>query len=249
MYRKPIILITVHRRYYELNRTIENIEKLKEEFASPPIIVVVWACPEIGRLWFFQELLKQGKIDRLVYREATEFDNNNGPTSYPASLNIRVGLDFIKREYSLFNYYVIGHDADIVPNTGTFKYIDQEMQDFNKDGVLFFWENGIRHVDTWHTNFFAVSSNKNYWPPISDRGGDVLESQWGTELLNNNLRNFTVSHNSRSQKFLHIHSTETEPSFPFKPQVESEGVFIYIKGRVSIWTRLKNLIWRILWQR
>src|SRR6266496_4138573 len=148
MYRKPIILMTVHRRYHEFKNALENIEKHKSEFQDIPEIVVVWAAPEIGRLWFFQELLKDKRISHLIYRAETSEDNRGRPTTYTASLNIREGLDFIKSTYSL-PFYIVCNDSDIIPEPGIFNWIDKSMQS-EYDGLLFFWENGIRNQDTWH---------------------------------------------------------------------------------------------------
>lgn len=246
--RKPIILLTVHRRYWELERAIANIQNHLSEFSEKPDIVVVWASPEIGRLWYFLELLKKEIINHVVYRQAADEDGKGCPTTHLASLNIRRGLNFIKKTYPS-PFYVVCHDADIVVNPGIFGFVDKEMSNLDNHGVLFFWENGIRHANCWHTNFFAVSDNKLYWPPISEiNSADVLEVQWGNYLDAKNLRSFTLTHNSRSQKFLHSHDSEKLDPFPFIPQKHDFGVPFFIKGYIPWYVRIKNFFKFLFWR-
>lgn len=235
-------MMTVCRRYHELDKSIKHIESLYSEFKEKPDIVVVWAAPELGRLWYFQDLLKNKRIAHLVYRESTTKDGlTEGPTTYGASLNIRKGLDFIKSTYKP-PFYVICNDADISVEPGHFKWIDKEMEG-SIEGVLFFWQNHIRNENAWHTNFFVISDNENYWPPVSSVDSpDVLECQWGDNLANLGLGNILRSHNSRNQKFLHIHESERLPQFQWKPQQDSLGVSLFIKGYIPWYIRLGRFI-------
>ncbi len=94
---QAVILLTVHRRYYELSRAIERIHELRAEFAVAPEIVVVWSQPEVSRFWFFDELLADHKIQHLVGRPALPGECASGPKTYPESYNLRLGLNFIRR--------------------------------------------------------------------------------------------------------------------------------------------------------
>jgi hypothetical protein len=48
---KPVVVLTVYRRYHELAEALDRLTALAHEFAEPPAVVVVWAAPEVGRLW------------------------------------------------------------------------------------------------------------------------------------------------------------------------------------------------------
>lgn len=234
--KQPVILVTCYRRYWELKQTLEHIDSLKSEFQVKPEIVVIWSCPELGRLWFFQELLKEGKIQHLIYRDATKHDGG-GPTTHTASLNIRKGLNFVKSQYKS-GFFVICNDADILVVPGHFRWIEKEMNN-GKHGILFFWFNGIRNENIWHTNFFAVDEQEKNWPPLSEFGhADVLEAQWGNSLIKIGLDNFIITHNSRNQKFTDTSVPGNLPDFPWKPQHEESGVFLYIRGYIPWYIRL-----------
>ncbi len=234
----PVILITIYRRYAELEKNLIGIRALFSEFLIEPDIVVIWAAPEVGRLWFFQNLLNRGLITHLIFREAIS-EEGKCATTYPESLNLRKGLLFIKQKY--YNYYVIGQATDICPNPGTYKFVDENMRNDNNNAIVYFWQNGIAWADVWHTNFFVVKDDERYWPPISSLDeGDTLETQWGKKLKNQNLPGIVVTHNSRNQKFSHIHSSESLPPFPVYPQRDSSEVFLSISGYKSLYRKIKD---------
>lgn len=233
---QPIILITVFRRYFELLSSLDNIESLHGEFNKKPIIVVVWSSPEVKHLWFFQELLAQKRINHLVVRYQTPQDGIGRATTYPESLNLRLGLEFIDKEYQGWNYYVIGQAADIIVAPGTYGLINNKIQSVK--AVLFHWHNGISHR-CWHTNFFAVA-HKDYWPPISSLDeNNTLEVQWAMYLDGNNLSQFYKTHNSRELKFQHINVPQNQKI----DEKLQDGVFTVnctLSGYKSIWYYMKQ---------
>jgi hypothetical protein len=239
---KPIILITIYRRYRELIKCLENIHELKKEFKESPQIVVVWACPVLGNLWFFEKLIREGKINHLVLRHK---NNDGGPTTFPESLNLRLGLEFIEKNYEGQEFYVIGQACDIFPNSGTYKLVDTLLHEKEK-AVLFFWENGIARENVWHTNFFAISNDRNYWPPLSDKNeADTLEVQWGKQLANKNLP-FYRTHNSRCLKF--TESNLDQLNLALIPRKGDAYINLNIMGYKSLWRRIREFIKRILWR-
>lgn len=238
----PVILMTVYRRYHELQNNLLAVDLFEKQLGYRPKVIIVWASPEIGRMWFLHELIRTRKVTHVIYRPRNQFDD--GPTTYSESVNIRFGLEWIKRCYSS-NHYVIFQAADINVYLKTYELINREMQS-NKDAVLFYWENSVNAQNSWHTNMFAVSLNEDYWPPISSReNNDTLEVQWGKELLNKRLLNVFETHNSRGMKFKHSHDSELMVTFPVYPQPASNSVFVISLGRWTFKQRLINLYRRI----
>lgn len=232
---QPIILITIYRRYRELLLVLDNIERFKDEFSKPPIIIIVWSSPEISREWVFQELIERGRIHYVIPRLTTQYDGNGRATSHPESLNLRLGLEWIENNIDE-PYYVIGQSGDIITNEGIYGLIDKNI--VNYKAVLFHWNNTIS-LRSWHTNLFAVR-DKEYWPPLSSPGEfDTLETQWAKYLDNNHLTNFLTSHNSRDQKFTQVNISEEDAQIDKKPQ---KGVFTMqcqLVGYKSIWWYIK----------
>lgn len=223
---------------------MDNIQAKLNEFHQRPDVVVVWSCPEFDRLWFFEEYMKRGQINFLLFREPTSKDNSFA-TTVPESINLRLGLNFIKRNYE--NVYIIGQSADVIPRDGTYKLVDQEMKCTEREAYLFFWQNQIAHANVWHTNFFAVTTNEKYWPPVSEYGdADTLEVQYGKQLLNFSCNNFVVSHNSRNMKFDHHHYDYSESNIPHRM---SSGVNLNVTGYKSLYRRFSDFIKRLLWQK
>lgn len=204
---KPIILITIHNRYHELSEHLIHNNSLFNEFDEKPFVIVVWASPQSDYLYLFEKFIKDGLIDKLLFREKSDCDG--GPTTASESLNLKLGFDYIKNNFKDNDYFIIGQSADIKVNQGTYKLINNSIKDNN--AVLFFWENGIARENVWHTNFFAVK-NPLYLPPVNgDSDSDVLETRYGKYLINNNLNCFIRSHNSRNKKFQHLHLSENLP--------------------------------------
>lgn len=204
-----------------------------KELGFKPDIIVVWASPEIGRLHFFQGLIKEGFITKVL--ERLDREGLDGPvkaTSPGESLSIRMGLEYISNNYGP-DTYVIMQCADVLPQPGVYQYLNREMNS-GVDGVLMFREGGIVRSDNWNTNFFAVSLNKDYWPPICNKDHhDILERQWGIRLQEQGLTNFVKSHNSRCKKYIHEHTSETKITFPILPQIASASVNLQYTGYKS----------------
>jgi hypothetical protein len=238
----PIILITVYRRYHELQNNLLAIDEFERQLGYRPKVIIVWAAPDIGRMWFFQKLIKERKVTHVIYRPRNESDD--GPTTYSESININFGLSWIKRCYAS-NHYVIFHAADILVYPKTYELINREMQS-GKDAVLFYWQNCVNAQNAWHTNMFAVSFNEDYWPPISSKENhDTLEIQWGQQLRFKQLRNVLETHNSRELKFKHSHDSEHCVAFPVYWQPYTNSVFVISYGRWTFKQRLINLYRRI----
>lgn len=234
---KPVILITVHRRYRELKESLENI--CLSEFSEKPDIVVVWADPIISHYWFFQELLKEEKINHLVLRPKCIFDGL-GATSHPESLNIRKGLQFVRENYEA-DCYVIVKAADVFPRAGILKWIDNLI--LENRAVLFYWENSIEKYNAWHTAFFAIRMDLEYWPPLDRNEGDVLEVQWA-KLISSRRLPFYKTHNSRQLKF---YTVNYEDKLESKSQILSNLVVLNLVGYIPWYRRLYRFFRRMLW--
>lgn len=236
--RKAVLLLTVCRRYYELVKNIDRTRELTlKELGYVPDVVVVWARPEVSRLWLMQQLLADGKIQHLVNRTALPEEHDGGPTTYPESCNIRRGLEFVRQHYDTTSHYVVMQGADIWPHEGTFTMINNNMVD--NEAVLFHWDNGCIHTDIWHTNFFAVSLDERYWPPLSPPyHADVLERQWGLNLVRQQLSFIHRWHNYNNRRFLHTHESEGLPLFQELPQTERSKLSLLISGCKPWYRRL-----------
>lgn len=231
--KKPVIMITIYRRYLELEN---NLREMLKYFEEKPDVVVVWACPEIGRLWLFQRLQKEGLITHLVYRHALKDEKFDGATTYPESHNIRTGLEFVKKHYDNEKYYVIGKSADTLPHAGTLSFIDNLINNGNEEGeinaVLFHWNNGISHSGVWHTNFYAIPIDEKYWPPLSPSPAhqDCLERQWGIILEEIKPAGIFKGNNNNDRRFFHNHDSEKNPAYPFIPQHDVGSLPLIVKG-------------------
>lgn len=235
--RRPIICVTVHRRYTELAQNLAASKALFAEFGDiAPQVVLIAAQPERNALSFFERLRSEGLISHLLFRPSNGLD---GPvTTYPESQNIRLALSFCKDICGPGSSYVILQAADVEPNPGTYRFVNDFMQQ-DGDGVLFHWENGSARNNVWHTNFFAISlDNEASWPPIAERGDpDVLERKWGRQLDDQNyLGNWLRTHNSSEKRFKHRHlelsplpsETEPLPTHPKKSWWKKWFFFLYL---------------------
>lgn len=244
--KKPIILVVLHRRYYELCKNLPRyIEQFKKELQQEPVVVVVWSEPNVGHLWIFQELIDQGLITHFLTRIE---GGHRKSISYHCARDMRVGLDFIKKEYGE-NFFAICHCADICPREGVYFGVNCEMQ--THEAYLCALPNNIVHNDIWHTNFFAVGMNEEYWPPlIPDKDPDILEHKWGKELKAKCLNNYFHGHNNYHKTFAHDHDSEYQPDFALVPQTHTISFCLHIKGRQNLLTRsftwLKSLLRLIL---
>ena len=237
--KRCVILLTVFRRYHELSRTITRIHELKEEFVLPPEIVVVWAQPEVSRLWFFEELQQTGKIQHLLGRPKLPGEREGGSTTYPESHNLRLGLEFVRRTFPAHETYVIGQAGDILPQPDhCYRYLDSHIQN-GEQAVVLHWSNGCCTADVWHTNLFAVPLDEAYWPPVADPDSpDVLERMWGRQLTERQLPGVVRNHNSNNKRFVHAHLSEQLESWPERTVFADVGLTLSVCGYLPWWRRL-----------
>lgn len=240
--KKAVLLVTVYRRYHELQKNLERTkERALDELGYMPDVVLVWAAPEVSRLWLMQELMAKGLITHLVKRYQIDGLDGDRPTTFSESRNIRLGLDFILQQYGPSSYCVM-HAADIWLQGGTLKFIDDRINGRVEEGehqaVLFHWANPIIHSDIWATYMFGVRlDDKSYWPPVSpDNEQDVLERQWGRKLMGK--PGVFRWHNARDQKFLHRHESEDLPDFPRKSQFGESSLPCSCRGHLPWYKRI-----------
>lgn len=246
---KPVILITVYRRYGQLQQAVRNIRAYAHEFSMNPDIVIVWAQPEPALDWFMDEL----KVNHVLKRDKLIYEGERGGTTYPESHNINIGLRFIKNTYGE-SCYVIVQAADIQVKPGTFKEIDFEMQR-GTNLCVYHWTNSCVPVGCFCTNFFAISMNENYWVPLANYDDyDVLEWKWGKQLLG-----YTSYYNYKftilnTEHFKHEHLPIIFPPAKHLAPLITNGydkhnstLCLNISGKLRWYRRLINIIksfWR-----
>ena len=231
---KPVILITLHRRYHELCLALKNIHHKKIFFKEPPSIVLIWADPEPSRKWFIDNLIEDKLIDHVIHRFKLPTDNGNSGTTFSESQNIRLGLENVFRLYK--NSYCIVQASDICITEYGFYLIEQEMNNGAK-AVSFVWPN--RYTSrAWCTNCFAVSNDKEYWTPFTDmRSSDVLERSWFEKCYLK--EDITTMSNNNEIVFVHKHISENMDEFPIKPVIINKTFNLFIKGSMSLLNRLR----------
>lgn len=229
---KPIILITLYRRYHEFCNSIENIERYKKFFKIKPDIYVIWSSPEHGKLWLFEDLIKKNIIQKLITRKGFPNENGKLPTSFFESHNIRLGLETVFRDYP--DSYCIVQAADVKITEYGFNVIENEMVS-GASAVTFIWNNTYT-LNAWATNCFAVSSARKFWPPFVEYDTiDTLERYWYKEFAKNNKKDhITVLGNQSNFIFTHEHKSEKLPRFLDKFINEKESVSFFIKGKKSL---------------
>ena len=229
---KPIILITLYRRYHEFCNSIENIERYKKFFKIKPDIYVIWSSPEHGKLWLFEDLIKKNIIQKLITRKGFPNENGKLPTSFFESHNIRLGLETVFRDYP--DSYCIVQAADVKITEYGFNVIENEMIS-GASAVTFVWNNTYT-LNAWATNCFAVSSARKFWPPFVEYDTiDTLERYWYKEFAKNNKKDhITVLGNQSNFIFTHEHKSEKLPRFLDKFINEKESVSFFIKGKKSL---------------
>lgn len=237
---KPVILITLHRRYHELLRTIKNIESKKRFFKENPSVFVIWADPEPSRYWLIKKLLDNKKIELLITRYRLPKEDGKQPTTFYESQNIRIGLENVFRKYP--DAFCIVQASDIYITDYGFYLIENEMNNGAKL-LTFNWENRFG-ANALHTNCFAVLNTKELWPPFAPLGGiDVLERLWYINLENNlMLKNNTLMSNSNNICFLHEHISEHLEQIPFIPLVQNNNLRLNIRGNKSIFRIILDFI-------
>lgn len=233
---KFVLLITLHRRYYELSQLLTRIEECRDVFPETPLVYLIWADPEIGRLWYINQLLAEGKVDRVITRPKLPEEGLSKNTTFFESHNLRLGLNKIAKEVG--HAYVIGHSSDILPHRSTYEYVVRQIQD-GYQAVLFHWDNGIARQDVWHTNFFCIPTIRDYWPPLSPADEqDVLERQWGKLLLEVQPPAICKTHNYKEKRFTAGHLSESQPPWPIHPQLKSFSISLTTKGYIPWWRRI-----------
>lgn len=237
-------MVTVCRRYHELK---QNLRRLREaaisELGGPMDVVLVWARPELGRLWLIEELQQERLITHVIGRPPLEGEVDGVATSWPESHSIRLGLEFVAANYP--DHYAVVMACDIWPQDGTLGFVHGHMAEH--EAVLFHWENGIAHQDVWHTNFFAVGMDQRYWPPLSSPDHmDTLERQWGMALAKAGLPAIFRWHNSGGRRFLHRHQSESLPQIAVVPRRGRGGLSLLVIGHRSWWLRAWDFIKRYL---
>lgn len=235
---KPVVVVTVHRRYHELASNLARLRELAGEFSEPPDVVVVWACPDVGHLWFFQRLRAEGLVHTLLTRPRLPGERADGPTTYPESHNIRLGLSWVRDHYDPASAYALVMAADVRPNERlALKFVDDHVA-AGARAVVLFWPNGCVRSDIWHTNFFAVCLDERYWPPVLGEGdSDTLEWAWGKHLLRADLPGVVRGHNSRERRFAHRHESDAHPPWPVVPQAGDGAAPLLITGHLPWWRR------------
>jgi hypothetical protein len=240
-----VFLVTVHRRYHELRQNLLRSRELAlAELGYAPDVVLVWADPEISRTYFIRELMAEGLVTHLIRRAKLPGEGSAGGTSYPESVNIRQGLEFIRHHYACRecgnqqHVFVVMHAADIWLQDGVLKLLQKQITD-GHHAVVFHWNNGCANADVWHTNFFGVSLSSEWWPPVSSpEHQDVLERQWGKVL--EGRPSVGREHNSNDRKFIHRHQSETLPALPRYPEHISDCISISCSGSRTWWQWLED---------
>jgi hypothetical protein len=240
---KPVLVLTVYRRYAELARALDRLDQLAPELGGRPDVVVVWARPEVARLWFFNELVAAGRVTKLITRPALPGEAAELPTTYPESHNIRLGLEWVRDHYDPASHYAVVQAADVMPNPGTaYGFIHTHMTG-GAGAVVFHWQNGCVPVEIWHTNFFSVRLDEVYWPPVAEAGHpDVLEAIWGRHLCTLQPPHVEKSHNYNSKRFRHEHLSEQLPPWPVRAQESGCSAPMSMKGRLPWWRRLLEFL-------
>lgn len=228
---KPVILITLHRRYHEFVKTIKNIHSKFEYFSEKPTIYVVWSDPEPGRYWLLDLFKKNNLIDFLITRHVLPDENGKTATTFYESQNIRLGLENVFRNHP--DSYCIVQASDISITEYGFHLIDTEMNRGAK-GIVFSWIN--TNFGAFHTNCFCVTNDKDLWPPFADKKSrDVLERLWYKDLERKNLiKNFTNMSNYNKIIFSHEHISENLEQFPIKAALSYNQIYLHIEGTVNI---------------
>lgn len=240
---KPVILVTVHSKLYELAECLDHLHSLKHEFKEEPEIVLHVADKKIGHTWFFDNLIRNKKINHLISRDRVLEDG--GPTSIPESRNIRAGLNFIEKTYRGQSIYVIVQCYDIFCRPGTYKLIDEQIHN-GEPAVLFFWANKVAKANCWHTNLLAITMDRRYWiPEMPSWEFDTLEVFYGKYLADAKLP-FFASHNSRSLKFEERQYDDVPLELKGVPI--SSSVTMFVMGYSSILTRVKNWFKKFFWR-
>lgn len=234
-----VLLITLHRRYHELRLALECSRRHEKELGGALKRILVWAHPEITRLWFIRELQAEGLLDHVLSRPALE-----GPISYQEAHNIRLGLEYCQQNYP--GQPVIVQAGDIQVQAGTYAQVREQLKDHQL--VVYRW--GSTGAEFYHTNFFAVQSPE-WWPPLIEKDClDVLEAAWAKQLWGR--PGYFKWHNSREKRFVHRHLSENLPELAHHNERITGGITLTLRGRRT-WAQFISAcvfqLLRILWRK
>lgn len=228
---KPVVLVTVYRRYKELELTLRAIKEYQEQFVDQPEVVIIWAAPVVGHYWYFDELKKDGLFNHLITRQQMPGDGSSHTTN-TESYNIRKGLSFIKKEYGN-DFYAIVQAADVCVSRGTYGLLNIQMNDNECDAFGFRWSNNCT-LHAWHTNLFAVTMNESSWPPLAEPNDqDTLERKWGLHLRDNKT-NIVKWNNDNNKWFAHGYK-DVDNFVDSKWVTGNVGMNLCITGQHKYW--------------
>lgn len=233
--KKPVIIVIVYRRYQELLRNLQIIrERARLEFDVEPPIVLVWSEPKLAH-WHILE-----KLDALVLSREAEPGEKGQSISYHCARDIYCGLSFVKENFG-DDYYAVVHCCDCAPRDFILSRIHDEMQ--YRDAFIVRLPNTVTSRDVWHTNFFAVSMNESYWPPVIGRNHpDILERCWGNSLKSAGATNYSFDGNANFRTFTHLHENENFNSYELQRVIQRSSLLCFTKGTASWRKFLLNMI-------
>lgn len=234
VYKKPIILITLHRRYHELIDNVQHIYRCRIFFKHAPVIYILWADPEISKKWILDDLEKRKLIHKVIYRKSLD---KVGTTSFYESVNFRKAFPIIFDDQGS-DCFIIVHATDTRVSPVAYKIFEKQINDGYLASV-FKWNDS--QLDAWKTAVFAITNNKECWPPLlSNLHGDVLEAAW-PKYMDNNIKNkIKVNKYADNILFESKNSTEYLPEFQDKPQYYNDATYLYINGYMPWYKRILN---------
>lgn len=233
-YKKPIILITLHRRYHELIDNVQHIYRCRIFFKHNPIIYVLWADPEISKKWILDDLKKRKLINKIIYRKTID---KTGSTSFYESINFRKAFPIIFQENGN-NSFIIVHATDTKVSPVAYKIFEKQIND-GFIASVFKWNND--YVYAWKTAVFAITNNEECWPPLlTNNHGDVLESAWPKSLTHEIKNKIKINKYADNILFESKNSTEYLPDFDDKQQYYNDTTCLYINGYIPLYKRILN---------
>lgn len=225
---KLVILITLHRRYYEFVNSINNIKSKSNLLGEKPSIFVIWSDPEPTKQYLLDDYLKDKTIELLITRLALPNETGKQATTFYESQNIRLGLENVFRKYP--ECCCIVQASDIIIHDYGYDLLINEIRR-GSDIVAFYWSS-----NAFHTNCFSIVNKKNFWPPFARKEDrDVLEVLWNRKLNRLEIKpNITIMSNYNSIAFSHNHITENLKPFPSKEPLIFNNTICYIEGTINI---------------
>ena len=233
-YKKPIILITLHRRYHELIDNVQHIYRCRIFFKTAPIIYVIWADPEISKKWILYDLKKKNFIHNIIYRAKVD---KQGNTSFYESININMALPIIFKRHG-DNCFVMVHATDTKVSPVVYNTFEKQIN-LGYWCSVYSWSRGT--IEAWKTAVFAITNKKQIWPPLLENTcPDILESAWVKIIKSEDKKMIKVNSYSDSILFESNCTTETSRRFQDKPQFHQTMFFMSITGYVPLYKRILN---------